>query len=141
VLDAIIDLNRLVTAATLQADQQLPSGSSFGGLHGGYARLTSSAATLKGFSFVPGVELSGRFPIRNGRLQAAAIRISGADAARGTVRIGPGTHVTGILAGRRFNVSIAKVRLSRVQRSGEWPAHPVTLPLAGLIEDIPAPAR
>ncbi len=141
VLDAIIDLNRLVTAATLQADQQLPSGSSFGGLHGGYARLTSSAATLRNFSFVPGVELSGRFPVKNGRLQSAVIRISGADAARGTVRIGPGTHVTGVLGGRRFNVNIAKVRLSRAQGSGVWPAQPVTFPLPGLIEDRPASAR
>ena len=62
VLDAIVDLNRQVIAATLQASSELPSGSSFGGLRGGYARLTTSAAILKHFSFVPGVELSGRLP-------------------------------------------------------------------------------
>jgi len=141
VLDALVDLDRLVTAATLQADGTLPSGSSFGGLHGGYARLTTSAATLRDFTFVPGVELSGTFPVRNGRLQTATIRISGADAARGTVRLGSGTQVTGTLAGKRFALSIADVKASRAGGSGEWPAYPVTLPHPGLVEHPPAGAR
>jgi pimeloyl-ACP methyl ester carboxylesterase len=134
VLDALVDLNRLVTAATLQADQALPSGSSFGGLHGGYARLTSNAVSLRDFTFVPGVELSGTFPVRNGRLQTSTISISGQDASHGTVRIGSGTHVTGTLAGRHFDLNLAKVKLSRVSGTGAWPAHPVTLPHPGLIE-------
>jgi hypothetical protein len=134
VLDALVDLNRLVTAATLQADQALPSGSSFGGLHGGYARLTSTAVTLRDFTFVPGVELSGTFPVRDGELQTATIRISGHDASRGDVRIGSGTRVTGDLAGRRFDLNLAKVKLSRASGAGAWPAHPVTLPHPGLIE-------
>ena len=87
-LDAIVDLSRQVVAATLQADQELPSGSSFGGLRGGYATLTSSAAILHDFSFVPGVELSGSFPVKNGQLQTATIRVSGTGASPGTVRLG-----------------------------------------------------
>ena len=67
-------------------------------------------------SFVPGVELSGTFPVRNGKLQPATIRVSGSEASPGTVRIGSGTRVTGTLAGRHFNVSLAKVKLSRVAR-------------------------
>jgi pimeloyl-ACP methyl ester carboxylesterase len=133
VLDAIVDLNRLVTAATLQSDQQLPSGSSFGGLHGGYARLTSSAAILRHFTFLPGVELSGTFPVRHGRLETTTIRISGASAAQGSVRIGSGTRVSGTLAGRHFDMSLAAVRLSRATSAGAWPAHPVTLPHPGLV--------
>ena len=39
VLDTILDLNRQVVGATLQADAELPLGSSFGGLRGGYAQL------------------------------------------------------------------------------------------------------
>ena len=141
VLDTIIDLSRQVISATLQANQELPSGSSFGGLHGGYAKLTSSAAILKGFSFVAGVELSGTFPVKNGKLQAATIRISGADASQGTVRIGSGKHVTGTLGGRRFDVSLAKVKLSRARSAGngEWPSGPVSFPRPGLIEAQPAP--
>jgi pimeloyl-ACP methyl ester carboxylesterase len=141
VLDALVDLSRLVTAATLQADSALPSGSSFGGLHGGYARLTTSAATLRDFTFVPGVELSGTFPIKNGQLQTATIRISGRAAAPGTVRLGSGTHISGTLAGKHFDVSLARVKLSRVSGGGEWPAHPLTLPHPGLVEDSPARIR
>jgi len=141
-LDAIVDLNRLVIAATLQADQKLPSGSSFGGLRGGYAKLTSSAVILKDFSFVPGVQLSGSFPLRKGVLEAASVRISGNEASAGTVRIGATSkRVTGTLGGTHFDVSIAKVRLSRAGGAGEWPAHPLTLPLPGLVERSPARHR
>jgi pimeloyl-ACP methyl ester carboxylesterase len=122
VLDTLVDLNRQVIAATLQANEKLPSGSSFGGLRGGYARLTSSSATLKNFSFVPGVQLTATFPVHDGELQATNIRISGKEASPGAVRFGAGSeHITGTLAGRYFNVSLAKVKLSRVGRD-EWPA-------------------
>jgi pimeloyl-ACP methyl ester carboxylesterase len=124
VLDTLVDLNRQVIAATLQADQQLPSGSSFGGLRGGYARLTTSAAILRDFSFVPGVQLTGTFPVHDGELQATDIRISGVEASPGTVRFGSGSErVTGTLGARRFDVSLAKVKLSRVGADdGEWPS-------------------
>ncbi|MGH2864031.1 MAG: alpha/beta fold hydrolase [Solirubrobacteraceae bacterium] len=122
VLDTLVDLNRQVIAATLQADQRLPSGSSFGGLRGGYAKLTGSAATLHDFSFVPGVQLSASFPVRDGELQRTDIRISGAAAAHGIVSFGSTTEtITGSLGGRSFAVNLAKVRLSRVG-SGEWPS-------------------
>jgi pimeloyl-ACP methyl ester carboxylesterase len=121
VLDTLVDLNRQVIAATLQANEKLPSGSSFGGLRGGYARLTSSSAVLKDFSFVPGVQLTATFPVRDGELQATDIHISGSEASPGLVRFGAGSeHVTGMLSGRHFNVSLAKVKLSRVG-PGEWP--------------------
>jgi pimeloyl-ACP methyl ester carboxylesterase len=129
VLDTLVDLNRQLIAATLQADAELPSGSSFGGLRGGYAKLTTSAAILKDFSFVPGVQLTATFPLRGGELQPADIRVSGAQASPGTVRIGSATkQVTGTLGDRRFDVNVAKVRLSRVG-SGEWPSHDTILEL------------
>ncbi len=135
VLDAIVDLDRQVVAATLQAEQELPSGSSFGGLRGGYAKLTSSAATLRNFSFVTGVKLSGTFPVKNHELQPATIRISGGSAAAGSVRLSSDKRVTGMLGGKRFNVSLTKVKLSRTG-GGEvqWPerAH---LPLPGLVRE------
>jgi pimeloyl-ACP methyl ester carboxylesterase len=135
VLDAIVDLDRQVVAATLQAEQELPSGSSFGGLRGGYAKLTSSAATLRNFSFVAGVKLSGTFPVRNHELQPATIRISGASAAAGSVRLSSDKRVTGTLGGRRFNVSLTKVRLSRVRSAqAEWPAR-ARFPHAGLVAE------
>ena len=135
VLDAIVDLDRQVVAATLQAEQELPSGSSFGGLRGGYAKLTSTAATLRNFSFVNGVKLSGTFPVKNHELQPATIRISGAGAAQGSVRLSSDKHVTGTLGGKRFNVSLAKVRLSRTGGGeAEWPAR-ARFRLPGLVRE------
>ena len=77
VLDTIVDLNRQVVGATLQADAKLPSGSSFGGLRGGFAKLSSNKLQLNRFTFVPGVELSGTFPVKNGQLQNATLRDHG----------------------------------------------------------------
>jgi pimeloyl-ACP methyl ester carboxylesterase len=141
VLDAIVDLDRQVIAATLQAQRELPSGSSFGGLRGGYARLTSSTAVLRRFSFVAGVQLSGTFPVKNGELQPATISISGPGAASGAVRFAAGKRVTGTLGGRHFNVSLASVRLSRASASGQWPSHTLFFPLPGLIDARPAGPR
>jgi pimeloyl-ACP methyl ester carboxylesterase len=133
VLDAIVDLDRQVVAATLQAEQELPSGSSFGGLRGGYARLTSSAASLRNFSFVSGVKLSGTFPVKNHELQPATLRVSGARAAAGSVRLSTDKRVTGTLGGRRFNVSLTRVKLSRAQGAqAAWPAR-ARFPLPGLV--------
>jgi pimeloyl-ACP methyl ester carboxylesterase len=141
VLDAIVDLDRQVIAATLQAQRELPSGSSFGGLRGGYARLTPSTAVLKRFSFVAGVQLSGTFPVKNGELQPATIRISGPGASPGAVRFAPDRHVTGVLGGRQFNVSLSSVKLSRVSGGGEWPSRARSFRLPGLIDAVPSPPR
>ncbi len=136
VLDTILDLNRQVIGATLQADAELPAGSSFGGLRGGYARLDTSSVVLHDFSFVPGVALSGTFPVKGGQLQTASIRISGSTASQGTVRVGGSPTVSGTLGGRRFNVNIAHVKLARAgagaRGDGEWPAGRVAFPLPGL---------
>jgi pimeloyl-ACP methyl ester carboxylesterase len=151
-LDTVLDLARQVIGATLQANAELPVGSSFGGLRGGYARLSSSSVVLHDFSFVRGVRLSGTFPVRHGRLRAATIRISGRAAAHGAVRLGSRKRVTGRLGGRRFSVSIARVKLARVGARdvsawGEggawagprawagrraWPSVTVAFPLSGL---------
>jgi pimeloyl-ACP methyl ester carboxylesterase len=136
VLDTILDLNRQVIGATLQANAELPVGSSFGGLRGGYARLESGKVVLHELSFVPGVRLSGAFPVKEGQLQTATIRITGSAAAPGAIRIGTSKTVSGTLGGRRFDVNIAKVKLARAggggSSSSEWPAGKVAFPLPGL---------
>ncbi|HVR05413.1 MAG TPA: alpha/beta hydrolase [Solirubrobacteraceae bacterium] len=113
VLDTLVDLERQVIGATLQAQENLPSGSSFGGLHGGYAQLSRSTVHLVNFTFVPGVQLSGNLLASNGKLHSIVFRVTGPAAAHGTVTISAGEHASGTLAGRRFDVSIAKARLSR----------------------------
>ncbi|HEX5309613.1 MAG TPA: alpha/beta fold hydrolase [Solirubrobacteraceae bacterium] len=133
VLETILDLERQVVGATLQAEQQLPSGSSFGGLRGGYARITSTALRLHRLSFVPGVELTGSFPISKGKLRATDIRVEGSLAARGSVRIG-GPLVTGTLAGRHFRLELAKVKIATADGAIAPPALLVErFPLPGLV--------
>jgi pimeloyl-ACP methyl ester carboxylesterase len=117
VLDTIVDLERQVIGATLQADQELPSGSSFGGLRGGFAQITSSALRLHGLSFVSGVQLTGSFPVRDGHLLATDLRVEGSQAARGEIHIGTSARVSGSLGGRRFNVDLAKVKLASARPS------------------------
>ncbi len=112
VLDTIIDLERQVIGAELQASQELPSGSSFGGLRGGFARLTSSSLRLSRMSFVSDVQLTGTLPIKNGRLMSAVLRVGGSAAARGTVRVGSSPRVSGTLGGRHFSIDLTKVRLA-----------------------------
>ncbi|MDQ6811044.1 MAG: hypothetical protein M3Z95_03980, partial [Actinomycetota bacterium] len=141
VLDAIVDLNRQVIGATLQAEAELPSGSSFGGLRGGYAKLTSSAAVLNGFSFVPGVKLSGSFPVKGGQLQPATIRISGTEASPGTVTFSANKRVTGTLGGTSFDLGLSRVRLSRTGGVHEWPTRPIAFPQPRLIEAQPKRIR
>jgi hypothetical protein len=133
VLDTILDLNRQVIGATLQANAELPIGASFGGLRGGYARLETSKVVLHDLSFVPGVRLSGAFPVKDGQLQTATIRISGSAASPGSIRIGTGKTVSGTLGGRRFDVDVAKVKLARAGGSeDEWPTGRIAFPLPGL---------
>jgi pimeloyl-ACP methyl ester carboxylesterase len=135
VLDTIVDLNRQVIGATLQDDAKLPSGASFGGLRGGYAKLSSDKVQLSHFTFVPGVELSGTFPVKSGQLQTTTLRVTGTTAADGTVRVGSGKQVTGTLGGKHFNVNVAEVKLSRAGAGAvgnEWPTAPVLFPLGKL---------
>jgi pimeloyl-ACP methyl ester carboxylesterase len=142
-LETIIDLERQVIGATLQAEQALPSGSSFGGLHGGYARLTSSALTLHRLSFVTGVQLSGTFPISKGRLVRSTLRVEGRSAARGTIRIAGNPHATGTLGGRHFDVNLTHVRLASAGARGagaQQTSPPGTLPLSLRLPE-PALAR
>jgi pimeloyl-ACP methyl ester carboxylesterase len=121
VLDTMIDLDRQVIGATLQADQSLPSGSSFGGLRGGYARLTAKTLRLHRFSFIPGVQLEGTFPIRKGEVGAATIRVKGRAAAHGRILIGAGSAVSGVLDGHRVHVSASSASIASTSSHGRWP--------------------
>jgi pimeloyl-ACP methyl ester carboxylesterase len=131
VLETILDLNRQVIGATLQANEELPSGSSFGGLRGGYARLGSATLSLHRLAFVSGVTLSGNLPVREGRLAPATVLVGGSQAAVGTVRLGTGTRVSGDLGGRRFDIALASVKLASVSASDRgWAS--VSFPYPGV---------
>jgi pimeloyl-ACP methyl ester carboxylesterase len=128
VLDTLVDLERQVIGATLQVEQALPSGSSFGGLHGGYAKLSASAVGLHNFTFVPGVQLSGTLSDKSGKLQGITVHVGGSSAAHGTVTISSDQRANGILGGAHFAVSTAKAQLSRVGAGVGGPSIEAWLP-------------
>jgi len=125
VLDSFLALERVAVAATLQAEATLPAGASFGGLHGGYARFSRSGLELKGFSFVPGVAITGKLPLRRGKLVPKPLEVFGPAAVRGTVTIVAG-RVRGELGGVRFNRPIVRAVLSANRLA------PTALPAAAL---------
>ena len=108
-----MDLSRQVVGATLQADGALPNGSGFGGLRGGYATLVSDAVILHDFSFIPGVDLSGRLTVSGHGIAPAVLRVSGSQASGGSLRLSDGLkRVSGTLGGHSFSLSVAKVKLA-----------------------------
>ena len=70
----------------------------FGGLRAGWADATSKALTLHGYSYVPGVTVSGK--IVEGE---AVLRIGGTAAAHGTLRLRAHRTLAGTLGGRRVS--------------------------------------
>ena len=140
VLDTLVDLERQVIGATLQVEQELPNGSSFGGLHGGDAKMSASAVRLNDFTFVPGVALSGTLPASGGKFHSISLHVGGAAAAHGTIAIDSGQRAIGILGGRHFDVSTAHARLSRADRRSAW-SLPAEWPPVTLHFPLPALAR
>ena len=67
------------------------------GLRGGRFRLRRRSIELDGLQVVPGVRVSGTLPRRG----SARLRISGAHAARGRVRVSPTGVVRGRLGGKK----------------------------------------
>jgi hypothetical protein len=65
--------------------------------------------------------------------------VSGAQAAAGQIHLGSSSRrVTGALGGHSFDLSLAKVRLSRAGSDGEWPAAPLVLSRLGRERLAPA---
>ena len=81
----------------------------FGGLRSGWARLTGGGVTFHGYSFVPGLELSGTL-----RPEAAHLRVYGADAAPGLLRLGPHDLLVGTLGGRSVRLAASGERATAI---------------------------
>jgi len=66
-----------------------------GGLRSGWVRLSIGGVSFHHYSFIPGMTISGAL-----RSETADLRISGAAAAHGTLRLGAHHMLVGILGGR-----------------------------------------
>jgi hypothetical protein len=76
-----------------------------GGLRAGYAQDHYPRITLHGYSYVPGVRVTGRLA---GARQRGTLRISGSAAAQGRVTLHSDGSITGRLQGRRVRTSVAQ---------------------------------
>jgi pimeloyl-ACP methyl ester carboxylesterase len=70
-----------------------------GGLRSGYFQATETAIRMHAYSWIPGVTLSGKIPLRG----PAVIHIGGRAAARGTLRISEHGSVRGKLGGHKVS--------------------------------------
>jgi dethiobiotin synthetase len=71
------------------------------GLRGGTARWAATGTSLRRVQYVPGVVVSGLVPHAAGA--TARLRVTGAAAARGTLRVLAGGRIVGRLDGRRVS--------------------------------------
>jgi hypothetical protein len=70
-----------------------------GGLRAGWAAITQAGARFSGYSYVPGVTISGKITS-----SSVELRIGGPAAAHGTLRLGPHGALTGVLGGKRVRL-------------------------------------
>ncbi len=119
VLLTLADFDRQLT---VQALEQLGSNSpaalssvSVGGLRSGWARFTAGELTLHGYSYVPGVTVSGVITASRAELEVA-----GAAAAAGQLRVGAHERLSGVLEGQQVSVPGASpgARSARVAPTG-----------------------
>ncbi len=95
----IADFDRQLTVQLLAASSaaNLTSLSS-GGLRAGWGRLSKSGLSFHGYSYVPGVSISGTVGS-----EKVTLSVSGAAAACGTLRLGPHKALVGELGGERVS--------------------------------------
>ena len=116
-----------------------------GGLRAGWAGTAKAGFTFHGYSYVPGVTVSGKLTATE-----IVLHVGGPAAARGTLRFGPHRKLAGTLGGRRVHAggsldaagaSAAIVRMdaqaSPKLAPGGSAARAAARELAGLLERLP----
>jgi pimeloyl-ACP methyl ester carboxylesterase len=100
----IADFGRQLSLQLLEASVSLNLSSlSSGGLRAGWGELTKAGMSFHGYSYVPGVTLSGTI-----KAERLTLRVSGAAAAHGTLHLGPHKALVGELGGQRVRLASAE---------------------------------
>jgi pimeloyl-ACP methyl ester carboxylesterase len=105
VVMTLADFDRQITLALLEhpSENLLGAPVSAGGLRAGWGGTAGDAMVLHGYSYVPGVTVSGKITA-----SGAKLRIGGAKAVHGTIEFDAHGTLTGRLAGQRVNVRVPK---------------------------------
>jgi pimeloyl-ACP methyl ester carboxylesterase len=117
-LEAVVltlgDFNRQLTLQLLEQLQSGKLGSSpslrTGGLRAGWASLTGKALTFHGYSYVPGVTISGRLTS-----QGVELHVGGTSAAHGMLRLGTDKSLKGTLGGEHVQIANAEPQATSAQ--------------------------
>ncbi len=101
----LADFDRQIALALLEhlGESLLGRAVSAGGLHAGWGGTDHGGLVLHGYSYVPGVTVSGKWTATGARL-----RIGGSKAVHGTIEIDTRGTLTGRLAGQRVRVGVPK---------------------------------
>ena len=95
----IADFDRQLTIQLLAASGSANVASlSSGGLRAGWAKLSKGGLSFHGYSYVPGVTVSGT--VKTGKV---TLHVGGSAAAHGTLRLGPHKALVGELGGERVS--------------------------------------
>ncbi len=95
----IVDFDRQLTIQLLAAsDSTSLTSLSSGGLRAGWAKLSKGGLSFHGYSYVPGVTVSGTV-----KSEKITLRIGGKAAARGTLHLGPHKALVGELGEQRVS--------------------------------------
>jgi len=89
-----------------------------GGLRAGYFKAGATTLRMHGYSWVPGVTLSGKVPLRG----TATIKVGGSAAARGTLKISERGVVRGRLGGHRVSGHFAGAARVAAAAAGGGPS-------------------
>ena len=103
VLETMVDLDRQVIGATLQANAELPERLELWRSARRLCEADEEDGRATPLLLLPGVQLSGVLPVNKGEVGSASMTITGQAAADGHVSIG-GAKASGVLGGRRFVV-------------------------------------
>lgn len=126
-LQTLDELRRDAIAAIFERSSPFPTGTSFGGLHGGHAVVHRGWLGLHDYSVVPGVTLSGVISVSGLIFEKSVLRVGGRRAARGTLTVVTrGTTVRGRLGGRRFDRRTSAANIASAQGE-QWPAPPADI--------------
>jgi pimeloyl-ACP methyl ester carboxylesterase len=99
----LADFSRELLLALLEtassSDTLSLSSLSSGGLHAGWAQVTKGGVRFHGYSYVPGVTVSGTV-----KAESAVLRVGGPAAAQGTLQLGARKALVGTLGGQHVHI-------------------------------------
>ncbi|HEY4809523.1 MAG TPA: alpha/beta fold hydrolase [Solirubrobacteraceae bacterium] len=108
---------QLTLSGSLESITALPT-FRFGGLHAGWGEFANGTFSLHGYSYVPGMTLSGTI-----KAEATSLQVNGSAAAHGTLHLGPHHALVGTLGGRHVVLPASSTATAAIVGSDAQASH------------------